>query len=76
MPHPCLEFSESYESEDPKEEEYDELGSESGSFLMCGTCLGGLLGDIEFAVGVMLVGNDWPFNSGGVSFFHNVVCVL
>ena len=32
---------------------------------MCGTGLGGLLHDIDFHVGVLLSGYDWPFDGGG-----------
>ena len=54
-----------YDSDDSGEEEYDKLGSESGSFCTCGTGLGGLLHDIEFTVGVTLAGYDGPFDGGG-----------
>ena len=42
---------------------------------MWGTCLGGLLYDIEFYVGVTPVVNDWPFDGDGGYFFCSVVCV-
>ena len=61
----CLKQPESNESDDFFKEESDELGSESGSFGMSGTCLGGLLHDAAFYVGVTPVGGDWPFNGVG-----------
>ena len=43
--HAHLEYPKSDESDDSDEEKTKELGSESGSFGMCGTCLGRLLHD-------------------------------
>ena len=57
---------ESYESD---KEESNELGSESGLFGTFRTCLGGLLHDISFAVGVRPAGSDLPFNGGVGSIF-------
>ena len=35
---------------------------------MCGTCLGALLRDVEYSVGVMPIGNDWQFDGYGGFF--------
>ena len=43
---------------------------------MRGTCLGGLLYDVGFSVGVIPVGGDWPFDGGGGSFFCNLLHIL
>ena len=65
----CLKYPEYNESNEYDKEEFGELGSGLGSFGTWGTCLGGLLRNIEFYVGVTPVGSDWPFNGGGGSFF-------
>ena len=65
----CLEYPNQNESDDTGKQEPDEIGSESGSFGRCGTYLGGLLRDISFSVGVMLVDNDWPFDGDGEKIF-------
>ena len=65
----------SIEVEDSYEEEYDEFWSESGSFGICGTRLGGLSNKVAFTAGVNSVGGDWPFDGDEGSFFRNMVCV-
>ena len=61
---------------DPNEEESDELRSESGSIGTYGTCLGGLLCDIAFDVGMTPLGDDLTLYGDGGEFFRNMVHVL
>ena len=72
MSCPNLEYLDSDESNESDKEESNKLGSESGSIGTYGTGLGGLLGGVEFPVGVMLPGNDLPFNGDGGSLFPSV----
>ena len=64
----CLKYPESDESDGFDEEESNELGSESLSFGMFDTCLGGLLHGVEISIGVKPIGNDWLFDSDGGPF--------
>ena len=61
----CLEHAGSDESDESNKEEYKKLGSKSGSFGTCGTCLGGLLSGEEFPVGVILAVLDGSFGGDG-----------
>ena len=73
----CLKYPYSDEPDHSGEEVSDDLGSELGSFGICGTGLGMLFCVVEFPVDVTLAGDDSSFNGVCVfvlrsadTFFH------
>ena len=65
----CLEYLSSDKSDEYKEEEYEKLGSESGSAGTFGTRLGGSLSGIGLPLGVTLSTDESCIGDGG-SLFH------